>query len=136
LRREFDRKPHKIKQILKDEQIRKAFLGGAPNDDKKVVKAFIGLTSNASTALKRHPKVSPNSLGPHAFTWCSSIPVLRLWPSIAERQMPAINGLEGLTRSYLDGSVEVRYSRSFSHCATVEAPLALSDLDFYTTFDE
>ena len=87
------------------------FLGGAPNDDKKVVKAFIGLTSNASTALKRHPKVSPNPLGPHAFTRCFSIPVLRLWPSIMKWQMPAINGLESLTRSHLDGSFEFRHSR-------------------------
>lgn len=58
LRREFDRRSDRIKQVLTDERIRKAFLGGAPSDDKKVVKAFIGLTSNASTALKRHPKVS------------------------------------------------------------------------------
>ncbi|KAJ4319670.1 hypothetical protein N0V94_003813 [Neodidymelliopsis sp. IMI 364377] len=56
LRREIDRKPHKMKQILNGEQIRKEFLGGTSNNDKKVVKAFIGLTSNASTALKRHPK--------------------------------------------------------------------------------
>ncbi|KAL1644503.1 hypothetical protein SLS61_008771 [Didymella pomorum] len=56
LRREIDRRSTRIKQILTNERIRKAFLGGAPDDEKKAVKAFIGLTSNASTALKRHPK--------------------------------------------------------------------------------
>jgi uncharacterized protein (DUF2461 family) len=57
LRREIDRRSTRIKQVLTNEPIRKAFLGGVPDDEKKVVKAFIGLTSNASTALKRHPKV-------------------------------------------------------------------------------
>ncbi|KAJ4381239.1 hypothetical protein N0V86_003588 [Didymella sp. IMI 355093] len=56
LRREIDRRSTRIKQVLTNEPIRKAFLGGVPDDEKKVVKAFVGLTSNASTALKRHPK--------------------------------------------------------------------------------
>lgn len=58
LRREFDRRSIKIKDILKEERIRKNFLGGVSTDEAKVVKAFVGLTSNASTALKRNPKVS------------------------------------------------------------------------------
>ncbi|KAJ8105936.1 hypothetical protein OPT61_g9873 [Boeremia exigua] len=57
LRREFDRRSTRIKQVLTDERIRKAFLGGAPDNEKKVVKAFVGLPSNSSTALKRNPKV-------------------------------------------------------------------------------
>lgn len=58
LRREFDRRSIKIKDILKEERIRKNFLGGVSTDEAKVVKAFVSLTSNASTALKRNPKVS------------------------------------------------------------------------------
>ncbi|KAF2629734.1 hypothetical protein BU25DRAFT_489737 [Macroventuria anomochaeta] len=59
LRREIDRRPIRIKQVLTDQRIRTAFLGGTPDNEKKVIKAFIGLTSNASTALKRHPKDFP-----------------------------------------------------------------------------
>lgn len=62
LRREFDRRSNRIKDILKEERIRKNFLGGVSTDDAKVVKAFVSLTSNASTALKRNPKVSLNLL--------------------------------------------------------------------------
>ncbi|KAJ4989263.1 hypothetical protein SVAN01_05168 [Stagonosporopsis vannaccii] len=58
LRREFDRRSTRIKQVLRDERIRRAFLGGAPDNETKIVKAFVGLPSNASNALKRHPKVS------------------------------------------------------------------------------
>jgi hypothetical protein len=58
LRREFDRRSNRIKDILKEERIRKSFLGGVSTDEAKVVKAFVSLTSNASTALKRNPKVS------------------------------------------------------------------------------
>lgn len=57
LRREIDRRSTRIKQVLMNERIGKEFLGGVSASEKKAVKAFIGLTSNASTALKRHPKV-------------------------------------------------------------------------------
>lgn len=77
LRREIDRKPHKIKQILTAERLRTEFLGRAPNDEKKVIKAFIGLTANASTALKRHPKVSTSFFGSRTFPWRYSKFVLR-----------------------------------------------------------
>ncbi|KAF2737521.1 hypothetical protein EJ04DRAFT_417914, partial [Polyplosphaeria fusca] len=56
LRHDIDRKPHKIKRVLTDAGIRKSFLGGVANDEKKAVKAFVGQTSNQSTALKKHPK--------------------------------------------------------------------------------
>jgi hypothetical protein len=58
LRRDIDRKPHKIKRVLIDERLRKAFFGGIDADEKKAVKAFANQFSNRSTALKRHPKVS------------------------------------------------------------------------------
>ncbi|KAG9199530.1 hypothetical protein G6514_008388 [Epicoccum nigrum] len=56
LRREFDRRSNRIKETLKEDRIRENFLGGVSTDEAKVVRAFISLTSNASTALKRNPK--------------------------------------------------------------------------------
>jgi hypothetical protein len=43
---------------LTDPGIRKTFLGGVQNDEKKAVKTFTNLTTNQSNALKRNPKVS------------------------------------------------------------------------------
>ncbi|KAH6870293.1 hypothetical protein BKA58DRAFT_384758 [Alternaria rosae] len=56
LRRDIDRKPHKIKAVLTDSGIRGAFLGGVKDDKKKAVRAFTGLSMNQSNALKRNPK--------------------------------------------------------------------------------
>ncbi|KAF2659388.1 hypothetical protein K491DRAFT_689258 [Lophiostoma macrostomum CBS 122681] len=56
LRADIDRKPHKIKRILTDKAIRKAFLGGVADDEKKAVRAFTDQSENKSTALKKHPK--------------------------------------------------------------------------------
>ncbi|ORY12291.1 hypothetical protein BCR34DRAFT_563868 [Clohesyomyces aquaticus] len=61
LRRDIDRKPHKIKHVLGDVGIRKAFLGGVANDDKKVVEAFTNQPENRSSALKKHPKGYENA---------------------------------------------------------------------------
>ena len=58
LRANVDRKPHKIKSVLRNEGIRGAFLGGVADDDKKVVRAFVEQPGTKSTALKKHPKVS------------------------------------------------------------------------------
>lgn len=58
LRNDIDRKPHKIKSVLRNHGIRKEFLGGVPDDDRKAVKAFTSSTTNQSNALKRNPKVS------------------------------------------------------------------------------
>ncbi|KAJ4356025.1 uncharacterized protein N0V89_004052 [Didymosphaeria variabile] len=58
LRQDIDRKPHKIKRVLTDAGLRKSFLGGISNDEKKAVEAFANQTSNRSNALKKHPKVS------------------------------------------------------------------------------
>jgi len=60
LRRAVDRKSHKLKNVLMDPRIRKECLKGAPNDEKKVVKAFA--TANAENALKSKPKVSLDEL--------------------------------------------------------------------------
>ena len=55
MRRDIDRKPHKIKAVLMDEAIRKNILGGIPNDPKKAIKAFA--SHNSESALKTKPKV-------------------------------------------------------------------------------
>jgi uncharacterized protein (DUF2461 family) len=57
LRRDIDRKPHNIKRVLTDAGIRKEFLGGVANDEKKAVTAFCSQSENASNALKTKPKV-------------------------------------------------------------------------------
>ena len=56
LRRDVDRRSHKIKRVLMDAGLRKEFFGGIPKDEKKVVQAFV--KQNAETALKTKPKVS------------------------------------------------------------------------------
>lgn len=56
LRRDVDRKSHKIKHVLTDPGLRKEFLGGIPKDEKKAVKAFVN--QNTENALKTKPKVS------------------------------------------------------------------------------
>lgn len=56
LRSDIDRNPHRIKRVLTEPGIRKEFLGGAPNDEKKAVKVFVG--HNGENALKTKPKVS------------------------------------------------------------------------------
>lgn len=58
LRRDIDRKPHKIKQVLTDEGIRRCFFNGVADDEAKAVKAFTNQSSNLANALKKHPKVS------------------------------------------------------------------------------
>ena len=62
MRRDIDRKPHKIKRVLTDARIRKAFFGGVTENEKKAVQAFVG--QNAENALKTKPKVSLSHLLP------------------------------------------------------------------------
>ena len=62
LRHDIDRKPHKIKSVLRNDSIRKEFLGGVPDDDRKAVKAFTSSSMNQSNALKRNPKVSEEQI--------------------------------------------------------------------------
>ncbi|KAF1851766.1 uncharacterized protein K460DRAFT_362513 [Cucurbitaria berberidis CBS 394.84] len=56
LRQDVDRKPHKIKAVLTNAGIRREFLGGIPDDEKKAVDAFTSLATNQASALKRNPK--------------------------------------------------------------------------------
>lgn len=56
LRTNIDRKSHKLKRVLMEPRMRKQVLGGAPADEKKVVKAFVA--QNLENALKTKPKVS------------------------------------------------------------------------------
>lgn len=54
LRRDIDRKPHKIKAVLMDEGLRNEFFDGLPANEAKAVKAFTA--GNAGNALKSKPK--------------------------------------------------------------------------------
>jgi hypothetical protein len=79
VRRDIDRRPRKLKDVLSDESIRRDFLKGVPKNDAKVVKAFVA--ANASNALKTRPKVSYSVLSllflrVHQHLSC-------LWPSLA-----------------------------------------------------
>lgn len=56
LRRDIDRRPHRIKRVLTDAGLRKEFFGGIADDEKKAVRAFV--SQSAENALKRKPKVS------------------------------------------------------------------------------
>ena len=58
LRRDFDRKSHKLKKVLLNEAVRKELFNGVPEDEKKVIKAFVEL--NKENMLKTKPKVSSN----------------------------------------------------------------------------
>ncbi|KAF1812695.1 hypothetical protein P152DRAFT_458506 [Eremomyces bilateralis CBS 781.70] len=54
LRRDVDRRPNRIKTVLRDARFRKEFLKGPPNDDKNIIKAFAA--ANTEGALKTKPK--------------------------------------------------------------------------------
>ena len=55
LRKDIDKKSHRIKAVLMVPEMRKEFLGGIGPDEKKAVKAFVGM--NMENALKTKPKV-------------------------------------------------------------------------------
>ena len=55
MRRDIDRKSHRLKGVLLDPAMRKEFLGGISKDDKKAVKTFV--EQNKENALKTKPKV-------------------------------------------------------------------------------
>ncbi|TID19354.1 hypothetical protein E6O75_ATG06692 [Venturia nashicola] len=54
LRRDIDRRPQRIKAVLKSAGIRKEFLEGVPDNDAKVVEKFVAQSSQG--ALKTKPK--------------------------------------------------------------------------------
>lgn len=55
MRRDFDRKSHKLKEVLMGAELRKEFLGGVSKEEGKVVAKFVGM--NGEGALKTKPKV-------------------------------------------------------------------------------
>lgn len=57
MRKDLDEKSHRIKEVLMSAAIRKEFFGGIGKDEKKAVKAFVGM--NAENMLKTKPKVCP-----------------------------------------------------------------------------
>lgn len=65
MRRDIDRHPDRIKAVLTNDGVRKEFLKGAPKNDAKAIKAFVG--SNADNALKTKPKVSSSAIIPCSF---------------------------------------------------------------------
>ena len=54
MRKDVDLKSHRIKAVLTAAELRKEFLGGIANDEKKAVKAFVGM--NTENMLKTKPK--------------------------------------------------------------------------------
>ena len=56
LRRDIDRRPQRLKGVLKGAPLRKEILGVTADDEKKVVSAFV--KANGEDALKTKPKVS------------------------------------------------------------------------------
>ena len=55
LRQDMDQNPQRIKRILNDADVRKQFMNGIPDDEKKAVKAFV--SQNQESALKSKPMV-------------------------------------------------------------------------------
>ena len=55
MRKDVDEKSHKLKAVLMNGDMRKEFLGGIKPDEKKAVKAFVGM--NTENMLKTKPKV-------------------------------------------------------------------------------
>ncbi|KAI9725775.1 MAG: hypothetical protein M1828_002658 [Chrysothrix sp. TS-e1954] len=89
LRRNIDRKPTKIKAVLKDAGIRKDFFGGTPADDKKVVKAFAA--QNASNALKSKPKVNHRGKIPSI-----SLTLPSYWRKMTDEEVIGPRGLDNI----------------------------------------
>lgn len=55
IRQNIDRNSQQLKDILMHPDVRREILGGVPNDEKKVIKAFFN--QNKESALKTRPKV-------------------------------------------------------------------------------
>ncbi len=56
MRQDIDKKSHRLKEVLMAAELRKEFLGGIGEVEKKAVKAFVGM--NTENMLKTKPKVS------------------------------------------------------------------------------
>jgi hypothetical protein len=59
MRRDIDRHPRRIKDVLLDAGMRREFLGNVAKSDAKAVKAFV--SGNSENALKVRPKVRVDS---------------------------------------------------------------------------
>lgn len=113
LRRDIDRKPHKIKRVLLDDGIRTEFLGNVSSSEKKAVKAFVNSPTNRSSALKRHPKVCP--CNPLASITCSRFWIAKGTGDKRDYCRPIYRaGPSGVDKG--DTSIG---SSSFSWCGTV-----------------
>lgn len=57
LRADIDKNPGRLKAILREPNMRREFLEGAPDKEEEVVKAFVELPENKENAMKSQPKV-------------------------------------------------------------------------------
>lgn len=55
VRQNVDQNPQRIKRVLNDADVRRQFMNGVPNDEKKAAKAFV--SQNQESALKSKPMV-------------------------------------------------------------------------------
>ncbi|KAH7116939.1 hypothetical protein B0J11DRAFT_104754 [Dendryphion nanum] len=94
LRRDIDRKPHKIKRVLTDARLRKDYFGGIGNDAKKAVKAFTNQSENKSTALKKHPKGYDNDHRDIELLRLRSFTVGR---KLSDSEVVGVQGLDRIT---------------------------------------
>jgi len=60
MRRDIDRHPERIKNILLDDGVRQTFLKGVSRERNRAIQAFVD--TNSGNALKTKPKVSFNFL--------------------------------------------------------------------------
>lgn len=57
LRADIDKNPGRLKAILREPNMRREFLEGAPDKEEEVVKAFVDLPENKENSMKSQPKV-------------------------------------------------------------------------------
>lgn len=63
MRRDIDRKPHKIKRVLTDARIREAFFGGVAENEKMVVQAFVGQNAENARQMIKPAGILPKAIG-------------------------------------------------------------------------
>ena len=79
IRSEIDRKPSKLKRILRDAGLRREFLEGVPDDESEVVKEFV--RGSSVNALKTKPKVGLSMFLASLILCVSQFPSLGLFPA-------------------------------------------------------
>ncbi|EFQ98360.1 hypothetical protein MGYG_01391 [Nannizzia gypsea CBS 118893] len=70
IRQNIDRNSQRLKGILMHPDVRREILGGVPNDEKKVIKAFAN--QNKESALKTKPKLASSPLAPQSIVFLRS----------------------------------------------------------------